>query len=84
MRVGDVVIGRGMHDWRLGICTETDVGPDRCYRVEYGCGSVTYDAIHPRRDNSFAQNRPRCQVLSIRQRAIVNAAIAAEALRRIG
>jgi hypothetical protein len=84
VRVGDVVIGRGMHGWRLGLCTEIDVGPDRCCRVEYGLDSYTYDAIHPRRDHREARNRPRVQALGRHRRAFVNAAIAAEALRRIG
>jgi hypothetical protein len=84
VREGDVVVGRDLHDWRLGMCVEIDVGPQRRARVVYEWGPIAYDALHSQRPSKGAHNQPRVQVLGQRQRAIVNAAIAAEALRRMG
>jgi hypothetical protein len=84
VRVGDVVIGRGIHDLRLGICTEVNVNHEKQVRVVYEWGSVTYDALHSRRDRGGSMSHPRIEVLGKRQCTFVNAAIAAEALRRMG
>lgn len=91
MKVGDVVIGRGGQNWRLGMCIAIDAGPDHqgsrvmyedpCFGTMNGDLRSVFEAqYHPR----VNLPSPRVQRLGPRQRAIVSAAIAAETLRRIG